>query len=251
LGNTCFFNSTLQCLNATTDLVMNYILIKKEKFPFKQSSLNGTLRDFFFDVRKNQKSSFNPMPLFSSICKNISRFRGYQQQDAHDLLINLLDLLTSEHDNINKRSKEDKWRGFNKSFVEEVFGGQCLNTVLCLECMRVSRTRDPMIDMSVTISFKQNPGIQAYQIKKMVKAPISSLAVKQEQMRQNRKKKSKGFFKALCICRQKPQDSEEDEKPEIQEPDLEKQTELKNAEIKFESPNGSAPLNGELQSTDN
>mmetsp|Transcript_34795 Transcript_34795/g.25956 ORF Transcript_34795/g.25956 Transcript_34795/m.25956 type:complete len:100 (+) Transcript_34795:25-324(+) len=99
------------------------------------------------------------MPLFSSICKSTPRFRGYQQQDAHDLLINLLELLTAEHDHYYKRSKEDRWRGFNKSFVEEVFGGQYLNTVLCLECMRVSRTRDPMIDMSVTINFKQVQGV--------------------------------------------------------------------------------------------
>jgi hypothetical protein len=39
--------------------------------------------------------------------------------------------------------------------------------------MRVSRTRDPMIDMSVTISFKQNNGILAASINKMVKAPIA------------------------------------------------------------------------------
>ena len=44
--------------------------------------------------------------------------------------------------------------------VEEVFGGFYLNSgnlfiiklvVLCLDCMRVSRTRDPTMDLSVVI----------------------------------------------------------------------------------------------------
>ena len=67
----------------------------------------------------------------------------------------LLDILVLEHDKLTSRSKEEKLRGLNKrSLVEEVFGGFYLNTMLCLDCMRVSRTRDATLDVSVTISFK-------------------------------------------------------------------------------------------------
>eukprot|EP00347_Sterkiella_histriomuscorum_P016801 403351801 len=155
LGNTCFFNSTLQCLNASRDFVLLYALPKQHQFPFKNANcMNVLLRTFFFDVR-NGKGSFNPSPVFSGICRRNSTFRGFQQQDAHDLLVNFLDMLVLEHDQLIKRTKQEKMRGLKKSFVEDVFGSFYLNSVLCLDCMRVSRTRDPTFDMSVTISFKQ------------------------------------------------------------------------------------------------
>jgi ubiquitin C-terminal hydrolase len=42
LGNTCFFNSSLQCLNASKELVFRYVTPKLEKFPFgsQSSSIN-------------------------------------------------------------------------------------------------------------------------------------------------------------------------------------------------------------------
>ena len=80
-------------------------------------------------------------------------------------MINLLDMTVLENDLLSKRTKEEKMKGLVKrSIVDEVFGGYYLNTgkfnitdvyvVLCLECMRVSRTRDPTLDMSITILFK-------------------------------------------------------------------------------------------------
>ena len=128
LGNTCFFNSTLQCINATTDLVLTYVLHRKDDFPFPKGSLNSIVRSFFFDVRSQQKGTFNPSLVFSAICKKIARFRGYQQQDAHDLLINFMDLLVQENDTAYKRTKDQKMKGHNKSIIEETFGGFYLNT---------------------------------------------------------------------------------------------------------------------------
>ena len=129
---------------------------KADKFPFSQqpSSMNQYLRSFFLEMRRTSQPSFNPSQLFAGVCQRNSRFRGFQQQDAHDLLINLLDMLVLEHDKLAKRTREEKLRGQKRSLVEEVFGGHFLNTVLCLDCMRVSRTRDPTLDISVTISFK-------------------------------------------------------------------------------------------------
>lgn len=158
LGNTCFFNSSLQCLNASKELVYRYVAPRSDKFPFSSTSssscMNLLLRAFFQDIRRVPSQSYNPSSLFSGVCQRNTRFRGFQQQDAHDLLLNLLDMLVQESDSRMKRTKEEKLRGTKKSIVEEVFGTYFINTVLCLECMRVSRTRDPTLDLSVTISFK-------------------------------------------------------------------------------------------------
>lgn len=51
LGNTCFFNSALQCLSATTHLVIAYTIAKGEGFKMSQSSLNQEFKDFLLEMR--------------------------------------------------------------------------------------------------------------------------------------------------------------------------------------------------------
>lgn len=78
-------------------------------------------------------------------------------------------MLVQEHDKLTKRTKPEKLSGQKRSIVEEVFGSYFLNTVLCLDCMRVSRTRDPTLDVSVTISFKQaNTSHQEKELRRMI-----------------------------------------------------------------------------------
>ncbi|CDW75691.1 ubiquitin carboxyl-terminal hydrolase 16 isoform x2 [Stylonychia lemnae] len=224
LGNTCFFNSTMQCLNASRDFVFKYVLPKTQQFPFKNnSSMNVLLRSLFFDVR-NGKGSYNPSLIFSGVCKRNSSFRGFQQQDAHDLLVNFLDMLVQEHDQHMKRSKQEKMKGQKKSYVEEVF-------VLCLDCRRVSRIRDPTFDMSVTISFKQNTPQSNSKLKKIlsnnsitsqqvsIKATSSKVG---DEMKQTTKMNmvSMNQIKSLCNCLVRVNSTRSQNKTEYQQPNV-------------------------------
>jgi uncharacterized UBP type Zn finger protein len=96
----------------------------------------------------------NIFRLFRSITRNVKRFRGFQQQDAHDLLMNLLELLENETDKENQ-----------ESVPAVVFGGEVCSTgnlinifniVLCLTCNQVSRSIDPINNIILEISFEKN-----------------------------------------------------------------------------------------------
>ena len=146
LGNTCFFNSAMQCLNAT-QLLTNYYCGKFEN-PKK-----GGINTAFSSVLKSMRSesrTVNPGKLHSSVMGKFPQFRGYGQQDSHELLRCLLDALHTEIENLNKKQGLKE-----KTIIEEVFGGKLLSTVKCLRCSNVSRKVDPILDLSLGIPSKR------------------------------------------------------------------------------------------------
>ncbi|GMT31358.1 hypothetical protein PFISCL1PPCAC_22655, partial [Pristionchus fissidentatus] len=120
LGNTCFFNSVMQCIMHTHQLSfylerfgrvtrLNFIkpakpvVVNDEKIDIEEATLsirdsstplNDALRAFIVDFRNGRTPS--PNCLFNEIAKRATRFRSMAQQDAHELLRYLLDGLCSE-----------------------------------------------------------------------------------------------------------------------------------------------------------
>ncbi|KAH7442869.1 hypothetical protein KP509_02G005200 [Ceratopteris richardii] len=211
LGNTCFFNSILQNLFAL-DILRNHF---SQEHPESEGSLTSCLRSLFQEmgsenvstagssafscdvgIKKGLKSSgtwgsdskvCNPSSLFDAICAKAPCFRGFQQQDCHELLRYLLEGLILEergtsislpigeykkvistslskvlgqngHVTDSDSVEDDKESGkANKlsqnspSFVESVFGGQLSSTVHCQECGHVSIVHETMLDISLQI----------------------------------------------------------------------------------------------------
>ena len=147
LGNTCFFNSTIQWLNATKDLFLMY-QEKANGWYGNGYPLNEQFRKFLSGVRgeKNKTSkALAPKGMLNQICKKYPKFKGGQQHDAHELLINLLDELDTEA--VKKKKK---------SIVDKAFGGTMMNSVLCLTCKNTSRTVQRFTDVLVDINFKEH-----------------------------------------------------------------------------------------------
>jgi ubiquitin C-terminal hydrolase len=192
LGNTCFFNSVMQCIMHTTSLQMYAEHVGKEEciriaelrslhigatkvevppaeipLPKPQMALVTVFEQFMSEFRCARSPS--PKNLFAQICQKTARFRGYAQQDAHELFCYLLDGLRQEEldrykqgivDYLGNPKRDTQTAALAKGYLECagrpiidcVFGGTLLQTIRCAECGHVSTRREPFLDLSLPLS---------------------------------------------------------------------------------------------------
>lgn len=197
LGNTCFFNSIAQCLLHTHPIAIYVDLVGRQKsveilettitvgekrikisnVKFELKQFDGPLNEQFAYFIRNFRAgrALHPSELFSEIAKKAPRFRGWAQQDAHELLRYLLDGLRTEEmnrykeaisshlkvpKNVNPKSLDKDTVAFAKGLlkacgrplIDAVFGGTLLQTVKCSECGYLSRTFEEFLDLSLPIA---------------------------------------------------------------------------------------------------
>ncbi|XP_078432554.1 ubiquitin-specific protease 2 [Wolffia australiana] len=172
LGNTCFFNSVTQNLLAMEKLRSYFLKLNRPAGP-----LTMAMKKLFietscsFDETHHQTARITPNNLFGSVCVKAPQFKGYQQQDSHELLRYLLDGLSTEHSNTRKLSANSKSEessgsdseensssaGPGSNFVEVIFGGQLSSTVCCAVCSHSSVVFEPFLDLSLPIPWKKPP----------------------------------------------------------------------------------------------
>ncbi|KAJ9182440.1 hypothetical protein P3X46_006435 [Hevea brasiliensis] len=172
LGNTCFFNSVMQNL-----LGMN----KLRDFFFNQDASFGPLTialKTLYDETKPEtglKNVIHPRSLFGCICSKAPQFRGYQQQDSHELLHCLLNGLSAEELAAKKRINTSNGISLkhDPTFVDSLFGGRISNTVSCIECGHSSTVYEPFLDLSLSVPTKKPPSkkIQPVSRPKKTKLP--------------------------------------------------------------------------------
>ncbi|KAJ6836307.1 ubiquitin carboxyl-terminal hydrolase 2-like isoform X1 [Iris pallida] len=156
LGNTCFFNSVMQNLLAT-NLPRDYLLGSESPF----GPITIALRKIFIETSSlaDTKNVMSPKALFGSICAKQPQFRGYQQQDSHELLRYLLAELDVEelsYRKLHNSSDEEKVDAKpNVTFVDAIFAGQTSSTVCCTECGFTSVVHEPFLDLSLPVPSKK------------------------------------------------------------------------------------------------
>ncbi|XP_027536700.1 ubiquitin carboxyl-terminal hydrolase 16 isoform X1 [Neopelma chrysocephalum] len=188
LGNTCFFNAVMQNLSQTPVLRE---LLKEAKMPGTTVKIESpelsmepqlikldqpcpltlAMHQFLTEMQETKKGVVTPKELFAQVCKKAIRFKGYQQQDSHELLRYLLDGMRAEEiqqisvgilkaltesnkqneEELKKKIKEYEKKNGIQSFVDRIFGGELTSTIMCEECRTVSLVHESFLDLSLPV----------------------------------------------------------------------------------------------------
>ncbi|CAH2035036.1 unnamed protein product [Thlaspi arvense] len=174
LGNTCFMNSTLQCLAHTPPIVDYFLKDYSEDINADNPlGMRGELALAFGELlRKLWTSGQNtvaPRAFKTKLARFAPQFSGYNQHDSQEMLAFLLDGL---HEDLNKVKQkpyieakdsdgrpddevaEEKWnyhKARNDSVIVDVCQGQYKSTLVCPDCGKISITFDPFMYLTLPL----------------------------------------------------------------------------------------------------
>ena len=158
LGNTCFMNSILQCVNNIPPLVKHYCDPRNKSW---LSYNNHPVSREFANLVQSMRiyDTVRPAALKSAVSKYAPLFGGYGQQDSHEYLTALLDALHQE--SLTQTEESDSGE---RSIITDLFQGQMEYTIKCSaasRCQNVTITTDPFLDIPVFIDEAMSPSSSA------------------------------------------------------------------------------------------
>ena len=148
LGNTCYMNSSLQCLSNTYDLTKYFLMnLYENDINFANNfGTQGTITLNYYKLIYNlwygNEDIFSPEKLLKKIQKKYKIFAGYNQQDAQEFLSILLDNLHQDLNLLNSKSD---------SIINTLFNGQLKSEIICQKCKTSSITYQPFTFLSLPI----------------------------------------------------------------------------------------------------
>jgi ubiquitin carboxyl-terminal hydrolase 22/27/51 len=162
LGNTCFMTVTLQAL-LHNPVLRNYFLSdmhNHQSCPLQSVATNGThtnaagkptkrvclgcnMDELFMNTFDGSKTPFSPHKFLQSTWSFANHLAGYEQQDAHEFLISVLDGI---HLSCGGSPRSCT------CIVHRIFGGQLQSKIICGHCGHPSLTMDPIFDISLDLS---------------------------------------------------------------------------------------------------
>ena len=148
IGNTCYMNSAIQ-LFLGYRVIVNFLKSNN----FDDSNLNIYI-NFINDYENNRA---NPYDIKNIIQKKNSEFLGYGQNDAHECLIEMLDIIDSgihnEEKIRKKNNKETLIMGMPMTkLLDAILNFKILSCIKCPKCNNISETtiREKIISLPIT-----------------------------------------------------------------------------------------------------
>ncbi|EEF31620.1 ubiquitin C-terminal hydrolase 22 [Ricinus communis] len=175
LGNTCFMNSVLQALLHTPPL-RNYFLSDRHNRYYCQQMKNGVnngafnnnsnnknaklclacdLDAMFSAVFSGDRMPYSPAKFLYSWWQHASNLASYEQQDAHEFFISMLDGI-HEKIKVEKDLCKPHSQGHGDCCIaHRIFSGILRSDVMCMACGFTSTTYDPCVDISLDLEPQQ------------------------------------------------------------------------------------------------
>ena len=168
-GNTCFLNSTLQCLVHTPPLAQALIhdplaisgFIKQQDNRPQNPPILFILKRLMEEVWSNNSPKVvSPRLMVNTLRRLSKQFHAYQQEDAHEYLLHLLDTVNNE---ILKRynlpifgqhstpSDPKVVSKYDTTLISRIFHGKLCNIMSCNRCKYQSKTFNNFQDISLNI----------------------------------------------------------------------------------------------------
>lgn len=149
LGNTCFLNSTVQCLTYTPPLA-NYLLSKEHSRSCHQGSfcMLCVMQNHIVQAFANSGNAIKPVSFIRDLKKIARHFRFGNQEDAHEFLRYTIDAMQKAC--LSGCAKLDRQTQAT-TLVHQIFGGYLRSRVKCSVCKSVSDTYDPYLDVALEI----------------------------------------------------------------------------------------------------
>nr|XP_056721237.1 ubiquitin carboxyl-terminal hydrolase 32 [Euleptes europaea] len=224
LGNTCFMNSSIQCVSNTQPLTQ-YFISGRHLYELNRTNpigMKGHMAkcygDLIQELWSGTQKNIAPLKLRWTIAKYAPRFNGFQQQDSQELLAFLLDGLHEDlnrvHDKPYVELKDsdgrpdwevaaEAWENHlrrNRSIVVDLFHGQLRSQVKCKTCGHISVRFDPFNFLSLPLPMDSYMHLEITVIKLDGTTPV------RYGLRLNMDEKYTGLKKQLSdLCGLKPE----------------------------------------------
>ena len=165
LGNTCFMSSILQAL-VHTPVIRNYSLSENHRCgQDSPACCFCEVRSIIQEFYSGNQQPFIPSRLLHLVWKNAKHLAGYEQQDAHEFFISLLDIMHTHlvRSNNSEDTQAPSSSNSNSSssssapttncpcIIHKVFTGQLQSDITCQRCNKSRTTTDPFWDISLDL----------------------------------------------------------------------------------------------------
>lgn len=176
LGNTCYFNSGIQCIMHSLPL-SRFLLSDHWREDINETNplgMKGKLVRQFAALNAREwlgeESALDPSALKSVTGQFAHQFSGYQQQDPHELIMFMLDGI---HEDLNRCRMKPQvetvtgdstndaqtaltaWKNHklrNDSIIVDLFHGQLRSRCICPKCNCTTVVFDPYVALSLPIA---------------------------------------------------------------------------------------------------
>ncbi|XP_062098015.1 ubiquitin C-terminal hydrolase 22 [Humulus lupulus] len=152
LGSTCFMNSVLQALLHAPPLKNYFLTNQHDRSTCRKKSaerlcLPCDIDGIFSAVFSGDRSPYSPAQFLYSSWQHSANLASYEQQDAHEFFISVLDGI---HEESKIRNTKREIRDC-KCIAHKAFSGLLRSDVTCMACGFTSTTYDPCVDISLNL----------------------------------------------------------------------------------------------------